>query len=109
MASRSVICTLQPSANPESVRLKLQADPRISANAIVYLETVYTDGYNQSNTNLLILSSLMVLVSLLAITFGIYNATSLSLTERSHEISLLRVMGFTLANCAVFCLRAPWC
>lgn len=87
---------LAPSENPESVRQVLQADPRISDHSIVYLDSVYTNAYNQSNTNLLILSSLMVLVSLLGITFGIYNATSLSLSERSLEIRLLYVLGFTL-------------
>ncbi len=87
---------LAPSANPESVRQRLQADPRISAHAIVYLDSVYTNAYNQSNTNLLILSGLMVLVSLLGVTFGIYNATSLSLSERSLEVGLLYIIGFTL-------------
>jgi ABC-type antimicrobial peptide transport system permease subunit len=89
---------LVPSANPESLRLRLLADPRISADYSVYLENVFTNDYNQSNTNLLILSGLMVLVSLLAVTFGIYNATSLSLTERSFEIGMLRVIGFPLSK-----------
>ena len=89
---------LVSTANPESVRLKLLADPRISADYSVYLENVFTNDYNQSNTNLLILSGLMVLVSLLSITFGIYNATSLSLTERSFEIGTLRVIGFPLSK-----------
>ncbi len=87
---------LTPSTNPESVRLRLLTDARISVNYNVYLENVFTNDYNQSNTNLVVLSSLMVLVSLLAITFGIYNATSLSLTERSREIGLLRVVGFSM-------------
>jgi ABC-type lipoprotein release transport system permease subunit len=87
--------SLQPWADPESVRLKLQADSRISAYGIVYLETAYSKGYNQSNNNLLILSSILALVSLLALSFSIYTATSLSLTERSLEVSLLRILGFT--------------
>jgi ABC-type antimicrobial peptide transport system permease subunit len=95
---------LAPSVNPESVRQKLQADPRISAHAIVYLDSVYTNAYNQSSTNLLILSGLMVLVSLLGVTFGIYNATSLSLSERSLEIGLLYGIGFTLNRLRSFLL-----
>jgi len=87
--------SLAASANSESLRLKLQADPRIAAQATIYLENVFTNDYNQSTSNLVILSSLMVLVSLLAITLGIYNATSLHLAERSLEIGLLRVIGFT--------------
>jgi ABC-type antimicrobial peptide transport system permease subunit len=86
---------LVPSADPESVRTLLQADPSISAHYTVYLENVVSNGYNQVIHNLVTLSSIMAIVSLLAITFGIYNSTSLSLTERSYEIGLLRVIGFT--------------
>jgi len=86
---------LNPSANPESVRAKLQSDPRFSGKYAVYLENSLSDRYNQINHDLLILSLIQALISLLAITFGIYNAISLSLTERSREILLLRVVGFT--------------
>ena len=86
---------LVPSADPESVRALLQADPSISAHYTVYLENAVSDSYNQINHNLVTLSSIMAIVSLLAITFGIYNSTGLSLTERSYEIGLLRVIGFT--------------
>ena len=86
---------LVPSADPESVRARLQADPGISAHYTVYLENAVSNGYNQLNHNLVTLSNIMAIVSLLAITFGIYNSTSLSLTERSYEIGLLRVVGFT--------------
>ncbi len=93
---------LVPSADPESVRLLLQADPGISTSATVYLENAVSDSYNQVNHNLVTLSSIMALVSLLAITFGIYNSTALSLTERSSEIGLLRVLGFTQAKLRTF-------
>jgi hypothetical protein len=86
---------LAPSADPESLRLSLQADPRIASAYTVYLENAVSEGLNQVNHNLVTLSSLMAIVSLLAITFGIYNSTSLSLAERSYEINLLRVVGFT--------------
>ena len=88
--------SLVPSADPESVRTRLLADPRISSGYSVFLEHAFTNGYNQSNSNLLTLSGIMVLVSLLVVTFGIYNAISLSLAERNHEISQLYVIGFTL-------------
>jgi ABC-type antimicrobial peptide transport system permease subunit len=96
--------TLAPSADPESVRTRLLADPRISAVCAVYLENAFSDSYNQSYTNLITLSGLMVLVSLLVVTFGIYNATSLSLTERSLEIGLLHIIGFTLNRLRGFLL-----
>jgi ABC-type antimicrobial peptide transport system permease subunit len=96
--------SLLPSADPAIVRARLLADPRISAAYSVYLEHAFTDSYNQSNTNLITLSGLMVLVSLLVITFGIYNATSLSLTERDLEIGLLHVIGFPLNRLRIFLL-----
>jgi ABC-type antimicrobial peptide transport system permease subunit len=92
------VLPLEPSADPESVRRKLQTDPRISDRYAVYLENALSDRYSQVNHNLLTLSSLLALVSLSAITFGIYNATSLTLAERGHEIGLLRVIGFTQAR-----------
>jgi ABC-type antimicrobial peptide transport system permease subunit len=86
---------LDPSANPESVRANLQADPRFSGQIAVYLENTLSDRYNQINRDLFTLSVIQSLISLLAITFGTYNAVGLSLTERNHEILLLRVVGFT--------------
>lgn len=86
---------LAPNADPESVRSLLQSDPRISGHYTVYLENAVSNGYSQLNHNLVTLSSIMAIVSLLAITFGVYNSTSLSLTERGREIGLLRVLGFT--------------
>jgi ABC-type lipoprotein release transport system permease subunit len=86
---------LVPLADPESVRQKLQADPRISTHYAVYLENALSARYSQFNHNLLTLSNILALVSLSAITFGIYNATSLSLNERGREVSLLRIIGFT--------------
>jgi ABC-type antimicrobial peptide transport system permease subunit len=96
--------SLVPSADPERVRAKLLADTRISTAYSVYLEHTFANSYNRSNSNLLTLSGLMVLVSLLVVTFGIYNATSLSLTERSLEIGLLHVIGFTLNKLRSFLL-----
>jgi ABC-type antimicrobial peptide transport system permease subunit len=95
---------LNPLADPESVRDRLQADPRISAQYIVYLENALSNGYSEVNHNLVTLSSIMAIVSLLAIIFGIYNSTSLTLTERCHEIGLLRVIGFTQGKLRSFLL-----
>jgi len=89
---------LVPSADPEIVRARLQADPHISALYTIYLENTVSNGYSEVNHNLVTMSGIMAVVSLLAITFGIYNSTNLSLTERSHEICLLRLVGFTSAK-----------
>ncbi len=95
---------LAPAADPERVRQQLLADERIRLGnkAVVYLDSVYTNDFNKSYTNLLVLSGLMVLISLLGITFGIYTATSLSLTERGREIGLLSVIGFSLGRLRAF-------
>jgi ABC-type antimicrobial peptide transport system permease subunit len=95
---------LKSSAEPESVRALLQADPRISDRYTVYLENALSGSYYQVNYNLLTLNSIMGLVALLAITFGTYNATTLSLTERGHEIGLLRLVGFTQGKLRIFLL-----
>lgn len=94
---------LAASANPEALRLKLQADPRLG-NVAVYFENSLSDRYNQVNRDLLTLSLVQVLISLLAITFGTYNAVSLNLTERSREIQLLRMVGFTQGKLRGFLL-----
>ena len=86
---------LQPAADAEAVRARLQADPRLAEHYSVYLERALSSSYYQVSYNLLTLNNLMALAALLAITFGAYNATTLSLTERGHAIGLLRVLGFT--------------
>jgi MacB-like protein/FtsX-like permease family protein len=99
--------SVAPSADPDSVRARLLADPRVSGRYSVYVEHAYTDSYNESSSNLVILSGFMVLVALLAVTFGTYNATSLSLAERGLEIRLLNVIGFPLNKLRIFlCARA---
>jgi ABC-type antimicrobial peptide transport system permease subunit len=100
------IGTLQlvPAADPERVRASLQADSRFSGGYSVYLENTLNDRYNQVNHDLLTLSGIQALISLLAITFGTYNAVNLTLTERSHEILLLRVVGFSQARLRGFLL-----
>ena len=93
---------LAPSADPDTLLALLQADPRINTQAAVYLDTTVADRYNQVNQNLLTLSLVQAVISLLAITFGTYNATRLSLTERGHEILLLHVLGFSQAKLRAF-------
>jgi ABC-type antimicrobial peptide transport system permease subunit len=95
---------LEPSADPESVRLKIQADPRFSSDYSVYLVNALNDRYRQINRNLLVLSAVQAVLSLLAITLGTYNANSLSLTERGREIILLRMIGFTKGRVRIFLL-----
>ena len=96
------VLQLEPSANPESVRLKIQADPRFSTKYSVYLDSAINDRYREITHNLVVLSVVQAILSLLAITLGTYNANSLSLTERSREIVLLRMIGFTKGRVRIF-------
>ena len=86
---------LIPGANPEEVRTFLQSDPRIDEQYTVYLESALSSNYQHLSRNIILLGSIMSVLALGAITFGIYNATSLSLAERSRQVILLRVLGFT--------------
>jgi len=68
----------------------------------VFLENTLSSGYLQLSRNIVILGSLMAVLAMGAITFGIYNATSLCLVEHSSEIILLRVVGFTREKIRLF-------
>lgn len=92
-----VYLKLQPQSDPEAVRAALQADPALAACCRVYLESTLGTLYYQVNHNLITLTNLLAVIALLAITFGVYTATHLSLLERSHEVGLLRVLGFSSA------------
>ena len=86
---------LTPGADPEEARAYLQSDPHIDGQYTVYLESALSSNYQQLSRNIILLGSIMSILALGAITFGIYNATSLSLAERSRQVILLRVLGFT--------------
>lgn len=86
---------IDPKSNPEAIRAILQADQQINRSYSVYLENSVQENYLSASHNLITLSGIFALLSLTSITLGIYTATSLSLTERSHDILLLRLIGFT--------------
>lgn len=92
---QAVYLVLKNGVDPEVVRSLLQADKRIEGKYTVYLENALSSNYQQLSHNITTLGSIMAILALGAITFGIYNATTLSLAERSRQIILLRVLGFT--------------
>jgi ABC-type antimicrobial peptide transport system permease subunit len=96
--------SLDPGVQAEGVRQRLLADPAFAACCVAYRESAYIDENNHAQDNLLILTIMLTLVALLAFTFSVYNATSLSLAERSREIGLLRLLGFTRGRVRVFLL-----
>jgi hypothetical protein len=82
-------------ADIEEVRLKLQADPRLAGKYTVFLEDSYTYRDNQLIKDLRSLMFIASGLALLAVVFGTFTTTSLSLVERGREIAILRSVGFS--------------
>jgi ABC-type antimicrobial peptide transport system permease subunit len=82
----------------ETLRVRLQNDPRLAGSYAVYFE----DNYSRHNIRALQdMSSLMSLTSgiaLLGVVFGVFNATTLSSAERSRELGILLSVGFSHAK-----------
>ena len=81
--------------DPETVRAYLESVEGIRPAYAVYLEQEVHARYAQAIQDLLKFTIVMDVLALSVISFGIFNATSLTLTERSREIALLRVAGFS--------------
>jgi hypothetical protein len=81
--------------DPEQVRTFLETVEGILPEYAVYLEQQVHERYVQLVQDILKLTIVFEVMALSIITFGIFNATHLTLAERSHEIALLRVAGFT--------------
>jgi ABC-type antimicrobial peptide transport system permease subunit len=85
-------------ADAEKVRSILQNDPYLASRYSVFFEDTYSRRNNQLFKDI---SSLMYICSslaLLAVTFGTYTSTNLSLAERGREIGILRAVGFSNNN-----------
>jgi hypothetical protein len=89
-------------ADIEEVRARLQSDARIAGKYTVFFEDNYTYRNNQAMKDIRALASLASGLALLAVIFGTYNATSLSLVERSREAGILRAVGFSHFHLRVF-------
>lgn len=82
------------SLDPETVRAYLETVPGILPAHAVYLEQEVHDRFAQAVQDILKFTIVMDVLALGVISFGVFNATSLTLAERSREIALLRVSGF---------------
>ncbi|GEM_PF-1009088 len=85
---------ISASLDPETVRAYLESTPGILPDYAVYLEQEVHERLGQAIQDILKFTIVMDALALGVITFGIFNATSLTLAERSREIALLRVTGF---------------
>lgn len=91
------VLVLQVAAGADLVTVKerLQNDPRLIGNYAVYLEDNYT---RQNFDRMKDFSDMMEIASFLAllgIVFGVSNLVNLSTVERSHDLGILRGMGFS--------------
>ena len=89
-----MVVQVAQNADAENVKSLLQTNPQLTGKYSVFFE----DTYSKRNTQILKdMSSLMNICSslaLLAVSFGTYTSTNLSLTERGREIGILRAIGF---------------
>ena len=91
-------------ADLESLRARLQADSRIQDRYTVFFEDSYARRNNQATKDITALAGIASALALGAIVFGTFNATSLSLVERAHEIGCLRAIGFSHLSLRLFLL-----
>jgi ABC-type antimicrobial peptide transport system permease subunit len=82
-------------ADAEEVRSQLQKDFRLAGHYSVFFEDTYTKRNNQFLKDISIVIAIASNLALLAVTFGTYSSTNLSLAERGREIGILRSVGFS--------------
>jgi len=86
--------TIADRASLEEIKARLEADARLQGRYDVYIEDQLAARQTEVIEDLVRLPAVLLVVALLTVTFGIYNATSLTLAERGWEIGTLRVIGF---------------
>jgi putative ABC transport system permease protein len=79
---------------PARIQQVLEQDTRLQGFA-VYQEQQYAAQFTLSVEGILGLARFFNLVALLLVSFGAYNVTLLSLTERGQELGILRAVGFS--------------
>jgi ABC-type antimicrobial peptide transport system permease subunit len=90
--------------DPQTALTRLQADPRLAGSYAVYFEDNFTRRNIQALQDLHSILRVASLLALLGIVFGVFNATALSLVERSRELGILLSLGFTPRQVRYFML-----
>ncbi len=85
---------LQSGQDSESVRSKLQNDPRLMDRFEVYFADNLYQEYTKALSDLQGVSELLVILALSAVMLGTYCNIFLILSERSRDITILRAIGF---------------
>ncbi len=81
-------------ADSDEVKSLLEEAPAIKGVYSVFYEDTYTRRDNQLMKDLSFLMRIVSYLALLAVTTGSFTSTSLSLTERTRELGILRAIGF---------------
>ena len=82
-------------ADLSTVKDRLQNDPRLVDNYVVYLEDNYTRQNLERIKNFSDMMQIASLLALLGIVFGVSNLVNLSTVERSRDLGILRGLGFS--------------
>jgi ABC-type antimicrobial peptide transport system permease subunit len=85
---------LQSGVDGESIREKLQSDPRLSGRFEVYFADNLYQQYTKAVADMQGVSGMLVILALSAVMLGTYCNIFLILTERRKEITILRAVGF---------------
>jgi len=78
-----------------AVKSRLENDPRLKDNYAVYLESTHTRQSFERTKGFRDLMKIASLLSLVGIIFGVGNTTMLGILERSHDLGILRAIGFS--------------
>lgn len=86
---------LADNAQAETVIELLGNDPRLSGRYDIFYADQFHKQYSGALQDIEDISSVIVLLSLLSIIFGVYGSTYLVLAERKREITIMRAIGFS--------------
>ena len=85
---------LQSGVDAETIRARLQNDPRLSSRFDVYFaDNLYLE-YTKAVSDMKGVGGVLVILALSSVMLGTYCNIFLILTERSREITILRAVGF---------------
>jgi putative ABC transport system permease protein len=92
---QAIFVQVAADADLVGVKSQLENDPRLKNNYAVYLENNYTRQYFERAKGFRDLMQIASLLSLVGIIFGVGNTTMLGIIERSHDLGILRAVGFS--------------
>jgi putative ABC transport system permease protein len=92
--SQLLMVQVAPGMDADQVRSRLQKDPLVAGTYTVYFEDNFTRRNTQALEDISSLMKVTIIIALLSVIFGAYNATGLSLAEQGRPMGILRAVGF---------------